>query len=129
MDVPNQDDPFRRLIKVVECLRSDQGCPWDREQTMKTMIEEIQEETEEVVEAVRKQDMENLKEELGDYLLQGVFYAQLASEKGLFDIDDVLDGISDKLVRRHPHVFGDVEIETVDEVLEQWETIKASEKS
>jgi len=127
MDVPNEENPFRRLIKIVKCLRSEQGCPWDREQTMETMIEQIQEETEEVVEAVRQQDMENLKEELGDYLLQGVFYAQLASEKGFFDIDDVLDDVSDKLVRRHPHVFGDVEIETVDEVLEQWETIKASE--
>lgn len=128
MDVPEHPDPFRRLVEIVQVLRSDDGCPWDREQTMESMVEHIREETEEVVEAVESGDMENLKEELGDVILQAVFYAQLADERDLFTVDDVLNRIGNKLVSRHPHVFGDMELNTAEEVLDQWEEIKAKEK-
>lgn len=117
------DDPFENLVDLVEYLRSEEGCPWDRKQTMESMIECLREESEEVVEAVENDDMDNLEEELGDFLLQGVFYAQMAREEELFDVHDVLERLNRKLVKRHPHVFGDEEAE---EALESWENVKAS---
>ncbi|MFB6356930.1 MAG: MazG nucleotide pyrophosphohydrolase domain-containing protein [bacterium] len=123
----NEGDRFRRLVRIVEVLRSEDGCPWDRKQTMESMVESLQEESREVVEAVRAGDMDNLKEELGDFILQGVFYAQMADEREMFDIDDVLDSINQKLVERHPHVFGEDEIETAEEALEIWEDVKEFE--
>lgn len=119
------DDPFENLVDLVEYLRSEEGCPWDRKQTMESMIECLREESEEVIEAVENDDMDNLEEELGDFILQGVFYAQLAREQGLFDVNDVLERLNRKLVRRHPHVFGDDEAENTEEALESWEDVKS----
>jgi len=120
------DDPFENLVELVRYLRSEDGCPWDREQTMESMIENLREESEEVVEAVKNDDMDNLEEELGDFILQGVFYAQMAREQDLFDIEDVLERLNRKLVRRHPHVFGEEEAENADEAIEQWDEVKQS---
>ncbi len=110
-------------------LRAPDGCPWDREQNFDTIKRYTLEETYEVIDAIERRDWENLREELGDFLLQAVFHAQMASEQGLFNIDDCLRSINEKLVRRHPHVFGDVEANTPDEVLKNWDEIKAQEKS
>jgi MazG family protein len=109
-------------------LRAPGGCPWDREQSFDTIKRYTLEETYEVIDAIERRDWENLREELGDFLLQAVFHAQMASEQGLFDIDDCLRAINEKLIRRHPHVFGDVDATTPDEVLKNWDQIKASEK-
>ncbi len=118
-----------RLIRVMERLRSPDGCPWDRKQTHKSLERYILEEAYEVVDAIHSGDHAHLKEELGDLLLQVVFQAQIASEEGRFTIDDVADGIADKLIRRHPHVFGEKEgITTPEEVEVAWEEIKRAEK-
>lgn len=109
-------------------LRAPDGCPWDREQTFDTIKRYTLEETYEVLDAIERQDWDNLREELGDFLLQAVFHAQMASEQGLFNIDDCLRSINEKLIRRHPHVFGDVEANTPAEVLRNWDQIKAQEK-
>lgn len=119
--------PFERLVELVEYLRSEEGCPWDREQTMESMIECLEEETEEVIRAVRRGDMENLREELGDLILQGVFYAQLARDRDLFDIEDVLRDLNRKLVRRHPHVFGEAVAENPEQALARWRESKHRE--
>ncbi len=116
--------PFGQLVELVAYLRSEEGCPWDRRQTMESMIECLKEEAGEVVEAVEAGDMENLREELGDLILQGVFYAQLARERGLFDVEDVLEDLNAKLVRRHPHVFGEAVAENPREAIEHWEDVK-----
>ena len=122
----DEDDPFDDLVDLVRYLRSEEGCPWDREQTMETMVEHLREESEEVVQAVENDDMDNLEEELGDFILQGVFYAQIAREEGLFDIEDVLERLNRKLVQRHPHVFGEEEAQNAEEAIEQWENVKGS---
>lgn len=109
-------------------LRAPDGCPWDREQNFDTIKRYTLEETYEVIDAIERRDWENLQEELGDFLLQAVFHAQMASEQGLFNIDDCLRSINEKLIRRHPHVFGDVQADTPDEVLKNWDQIKAEEK-
>ncbi len=119
---------FRRLVEVVARLRSPEGCPWDRKQTHRSLARHMVEEAHEAVEAISRGDMEGLCEELGDLLLQVVFHAQLGSEEGLFHVRDVIQGIVDKLVRRHPHVFGRDRAETPEEVLARWERIKAGEK-
>ena len=109
-------------------LRAPDGCPWDREQTFDTIKPYTLEEAYEVLEAIDNRDWPELKGELGDLLLQVLFYSQLASEEGYFSVDDVLDRLATKLVERHPHVFGDVKAETTGEVLRNWEAIKAQEK-
>jgi MazG family protein len=109
-------------------LRAPDGCPWDREQTFSTIKRFTLEETYEVLEAIDSQDYPALCEELGDLLLQPVFHAQMASEQGLFDIADSLRSINEKLIRRHPHIFGSVEANTPDQVLKNWDAIKAEEK-
>lgn len=112
-------------------LRSPQGCPWDREQTFTTLAPMLLEEAYEAfeaVEAAREGRPENLREELGDLLFQIVFYAQIASERGEFTINDVTDAIHSKMVRRHPHVFGDVKVRDNEELLRNWEAMKAEEK-
>lgn len=119
--------PFEQLVELVAYLRSDEGCPWDREQTMSSMVECLREETREVVEAVEAGDMENLREELGDLILQGVFYAQLAREEDLFDIEGVIRDLNAKLVRRHPHVFGEAVADNPREAIDHWETVKGDE--
>ncbi len=109
-------------------LRAPGGCPWDREQTFDSIKPYTLEEAYEVLEAIDNRDWEELKGELGDLLLQVLFYAEMAQEQGSFSIDDVLDRLSNKLVDRHPHVFGDVKAETSAEVLRNWEALKAEEK-
>jgi MazG family protein len=105
------------------------GCPWDREQTHRTLVPYLIEETYEVVEAIEGNDLDALCEELGDLLLQIVFHAQLATETGKFSVADVVDALSNKMVRRHPHVFGDAVIEDVDAQWRNWEKLKAQEKT
>ncbi|MDY4812540.1 MAG: MazG nucleotide pyrophosphohydrolase domain-containing protein, partial [Ruminococcus sp.] len=108
---------FQDLIEIMKMLRAPGGCPWDREQTHKSIRQNFIEETYEVIEAIDTEDRELLKEELGDVLLQVVFHSEMESEKGSFDINDVCDGICKKLIVRHPHIFSDVKADTTDEVL------------
>src|SRR5689334_25108958 len=109
-------------------LRAPGGCPWDREQSFDSIKPFTLEETYEVLEAIDNRDWDELTGELGDLLLQVLFYAEMAQEEGHFSIDDVLDTLSDKLVSRHPHVFGDVEANTSEQVLKNWQALKAEEK-
>jgi tetrapyrrole methylase family protein / MazG family protein len=119
---------FARLVEIMARLRSPQGCPWDREQNFDTIKPYLLEETYEVLGAIDARDFEGLAEELGDLLLQSVFFAQMASEEGRFDIADSLEAINSKLIRRHPHVFGSGDAKTADDVKQRWEEIKAEEK-
>ena len=116
------------LLKIMELLRSPGGCPWDAEQTHESIRNSLIEETYEVIEAINKKDRELLLEELGDVLLQVVFHAQMEKEKESFDFSDVCDGVSKKLVERHPHVFGSVIVENTDDVLKNWDDIKRKSK-
>ncbi|MEB3226374.1 MAG: nucleoside triphosphate pyrophosphohydrolase [Synechococcus sp.] len=120
---------LQHLIEVVAQLRSpDGGCPWDLEQTPQTLIPYVIEEAYEVVHALRQDDQQAIAEELGDLLLQVVLQAQIAQEYGHFSLQEVAEGISNKLIRRHPHVFGETKANTIAEVRQNWETIKAQEK-
>jgi tetrapyrrole methylase family protein/MazG family protein len=119
---------MEELLEVIRTLRSEQGCPWDREQTHESLKRNLLEETGEVLEAIDEQDPEGLCEELGDVLLQVVMHARIAEEEGTFTFDDVVSGLTRKLVRRHPHVFGNVAVNDTAEVLENWEAIKRQEK-
>jgi len=119
---------FERAVQIMARLRAPGGCPWDREQTFDTIKPYTLEETYEVLEAIDNRDWPELTGELGDLLLQVLFYSQMASEEGHFSVDDVLDRLSDKLVDRHPHVFGEVKADTPAEVLRNWEALKAQEK-
>jgi len=123
-----QGERLLDLIRVMARLRGPGGCPWDREQTHRTLARHLLEETHEVLEAIDADDHERLREELGDVLLQVVFHSQMAADDEAWDVDDVARGIVEKLIRRHPHVFGDVEVSGADEVLVNWERIKAEEK-
>jgi len=116
------------LIKIMHVLRSPGGCPWDREQTHQSLARNLLEEAHETLEAIDSSDPERLREELGDLLLQVVFHSEMAMQEGTFDIDDVAEGITAKLIRRHPHVFGDVSVDSAAEVLVNWERIKTEEK-
>lgn len=116
------------LLEIMRILRSENGCPWDREQDHKSIRKDFLEETYEVVEAIDTEDSELLLEELGDVLLQVVFHSRIDEEKGGFDFGDVADGICQKLIVRHPHVFGDVTAETSGEVLKNWNNIKQQTK-
>jgi MazG family protein len=120
---------FERLVEIMATLRGPEGCPWDREQDLDSLRPMLIEEVYEVIDAVDSRDFPGLAEELGDLLLHVVFHARLAEEDGRFTIDDVLGGISEKLVRRHPHVFGDDPASTSEEVLRSWEEIKKKEKA
>ena len=119
---------YQDLLHIMELLRSPGGCPWDREQTHASLRRNFLEESYEVVEAIDRGDPSGLCEELGDALLQVVFHAQLEAEQGSFTMEDVVDGICKKLVFRHPHVFGSVRVENVDEELDRWEALKRAEK-
>jgi len=119
---------FETLVGLMARLRAPGGCPWDREQTIRSLRPYLIEEAYETLDAIEREDWQDLPDELGDVLLQVVFQAQIASEEGLFEIGDVIDAISEKLIRRHPHVFGDENAETSGRVLERWEQIKAQEK-
>lgn len=116
------------LVKIMEILRSPEGCPWDREQTHKSIRNNLIEETYEAVEAIDTENSELLCEELGDVLLQVVFHSQLEKEQGGFDFSNVVDGVAKKLIERHPHVFGDVIVKNSSEVLENWDVIKRRTK-
>lgn len=116
------------LVRVMARLRGPGGCPWDHEQTHATLARHLLEETHEVLDAIDADDRELLREELGDVLLQVAFHAQIAADDGAWDVDDVAEGIVRKLIRRHPHVFGTVEVSGADEVLLNWERIKTEEK-
>lgn len=116
------------LLEIMTMLRSPNGCPWDREQDHNSIRANFIEETYEVLEAIDNEDIENLREELGDVLLQVVFHTEMEREKGVFDFDDVCHDICHKLIIRHPHVFADVSADTPEEVLKNWEAIKAKTK-
>jgi MazG family protein len=119
---------FERAVAIMSRLRAPGGCPWDREQTFDTIKRYTLEETYEVLEAIDNRDWRELPGELGDLLLQVLFYAEMAKEEGHFSIDDVLDTLSNKLIHRHPHVFGDVEAKDSAQVLKNWEELKQQEK-
>jgi MazG family protein len=121
-------DAIRRLLGIMDKLRDPGGCPWDREQTLRTLTPYLLEEAHEVIEAIETGDVAHHREELGDLLFQVVFQARIAREEGKFDFADVCDSISDKLTRRHPHVFGDVSVSGSTEVVKNWERIKAEER-
>ncbi len=119
---------FARLVEIMAQLRAPGGCPWDREQNFSTIKPYLLEETYEVMDAIDARDWDGLADELGDLLLQPVFFAQMAQEEGLFDIADALNAINSKLIRRHPHVFGAGDAKTADDVKRRWDEIKAEEK-
>jgi MazG family protein len=121
-------DRLLDLVRVMARLRGPGGCPWDHEQTHRSLARHLLEEAHEALDAIDAGDRDLLREELGDVLLQVVFHAQMAADDGAWDVDDVAEGIVRKLIRRHPHVFGDVEVAGADEVLVNWERIKAEEK-
>lgn len=120
---------FEKLVEIMATLRGPNGCPWDKQQDFNSLKPMLVEEVYEVLEAVENNDSDGMSEELGDLLLHVVFHAQLGKESGLFDIDTIVGKISDKLVRRHPHVFGDESASTPEEVIKNWEAIKAQEKA
>ena len=119
---------FQDLLNIMEKLRSSNGCKWDQEQTHKSLRPYVIEEAYEVIEAIDEGSMNKLREELGDLLLQIIFHAQLTKEQGTFDITDVIDEVAAKMIRRHPHVFGDVVVNSSQDVVNNWEKIKSQEK-
>jgi tetrapyrrole methylase family protein/MazG family protein len=125
-------ESFNKLRETVRHLRAEDGCPWDREQSHESLKPEVIEEAAEVICGINVYEQtgnyENLKEELGDLLLQIVMHAQIAEEEGIFTLDDVISGITEKMVRRHPHVFGNKKVSGSEEVLVNWEEIKRKEK-
>lgn len=127
-DPPSSSDPLIRLREIVRRLRAPGGCPWDREQTHESLIPHVIEEAYEVAEAIRAGDPALICEELGDLLLQPVLHAEIAAETGAFDLDRMAHELSEKLIRRHPHVFGEADVTTSAGVLTQWDAIKREEK-
>src|SRR5215470_7087254 len=126
--MPSTRERFERAVSIMARLRAPGGCPWDREQTFDSIKPYTLEETYEVLEAIDARDWDELTGELGDLLLQVLFYSEMAQEQGSFSIDDVLDRLSTKLIDRHPHVFGDVKAEAASDVKRNWEVLKAEEK-
>ena len=126
--MPSTGERFERTVAIMERLRAPGGCPWDQEQTFDSIKPYTLEETYEVLEAIDNRDWPELAGELGDLLLQVLFYAEMAKEQSSFSIDDVLDRLSTKLIHRHPHVFGDVKADTAAEVKRNWEAIKVEER-
>lgn len=120
---------FEEFVSVVETLRSEKGCSWDRKQTFESLKPCLKEETGEVVKAIDHKDMENLREELGDLLFHVVMYSQIAKEQGYFGLEDVVDTVCEKMIRRHPHVFGDRKALSPEESLNLWNEIKKQEKN
>ena len=120
---------MERLIDIVAVLRSENGCQWDREQTHKSLRPNMLEEAYEAVDAIDDNDMANLREELGDVLLQVVLHSQIAKDEGDFNIEDVAKELADKLIHRHPHVFGNTKVQSTDEILSNWDKLKKEEKT
>ena len=128
--VEGRPHDIKELLEVVEVLRSEKGCEWDRAQTHETLKRCLRDESQEVIDAIDKNDDENLCEELGDLLLQVLMNAQVAKERGAFDFSKVVQGLTDKLIRRHPHVFGDEDRpSTPEESLKLWKKVKEIEKA
>lgn len=125
MKYPN----LEKLVDIIAVLRSENGCPWDREQTHKTLRPNMLEEAYEAVDAIDDGDVANLREELGDVLLQVVLHAQIAKDNNEFDIEDVAKELSDKLIHRHPHVFGNAHVDSADDVVTNWDKLKKEEKT
>ncbi|MBO4675401.1 MAG: MazG family protein [Elusimicrobiaceae bacterium] len=119
---------FADLVETFAVLRGPNGCPWDKKQTHESLIKNLREETEELIAAIEKKDPENMKEELGDVLLQVLMHAQIAKEEGLFSVEDVIQGLYDKLHYRHPHVFGNVKAKSAEEALAVWKEMKKKER-
>ncbi len=120
---------FDELVETFAILRGPNGCPWDKKQTHESLIKCLKDESQELIDAIEKKDDENMKEELGDVLLQVLMHSQLAAEEGKFTIQDVMDGLYDKLHRRHPHVFGDhAKAATAEEALAVWREMKKKER-
>lgn len=120
---------FEDLVKIMATLRSPEGCPWDRQQTHQSLLPYLVEESHEYIDAAQANDKVHMAEELGDVLFQVVFHSQVAKENNDFSIDDVVQGICEKMIRRHPHVFGDAKVDDASEVTRRWERIKAAEKN
>lgn len=127
-DPRSAGEKFARLVEIMARLRSPEGCPWDRRQTFDSLKPYLLEETYEALDAVDRGDWQGLAEELGDLLLEVAFFSQIAAERGLFTIEQALDAIIGKLIRRHPHVFGDAAASTPEEVKQRWDQIKADER-
>lgn len=125
----NKKYTYEDFLKIIAQLRAPGGCPWDQKQTHESLKDCLLEESQEVLEAIDNKDDDNLCEELGDVLLQVVMHAQIAAEEGRFTMEDVVQGVSEKMVRRHPHVFGDVKVDSVEEGLDLWNMIKQQEKA
>ncbi len=126
---PHVGAAFERLVEIMTRLRSPGGCPWDREQTFDTIKPYLLEETYEVMDSIDARDWDGLADELGDLLLQVVFFSQMAKEAGYFDVSHAIEAINSKLIRRHPHVFGEGEAKTAADVVRKWDEIKAGEKA
>lgn len=122
------DKAFNRLIDTLQKLRGPNGCPWDKAQTHQSLIKCLKEESQEVINAIEKKDDENLKEELGDLLLQALFHALIAEEEKRFTLQEVIEGLNKKLISRHPHVFGTAKAATPEEALAQWKASKLKER-
>lgn len=119
---------FDELTEIIKILRSPEGCPWDREQTLYSLKSAMMEEAAELLDALDNKDIENIKEELGDLLLHVVIHSRIAYEDGLFDIEDVIDNLNEKLIRRHPHVFANEKIHSSAAVIKRWDEVKAAEQ-
>ena len=122
-------EEFKELVEVIARLRAKDGCQWDREQTHSTLRPNMIEEAYEVVDAIDDNDLKHLQEELGDVLLQVLLHSQIASEEGAFSIEDVSRELKEKLIHRHPHVFGNVKVNSTDDILNNWDKLKAEEKT
>ncbi len=120
----NEKEGFEKIVQIMKILRSENGCPWDRSRNLSNLRENIIEEAYELVDAITKNDVENIKEEVGDLLLQSVFVSQIMEEKGVFDIYEALNSLSKKLIERHPHVFGNRKAKTPEEAKASWDSVK-----
>lgn len=127
-NVSDKKYSYEDFLEIIAKLRAPDGCPWDQKQTHESLRECLLEESQEVIDAINSKDDDNLCEELGDVLLQVVMHAQIAAEEGRFTMSDVVQCVSEKMVRRHPHVFGDVKVSSVEEGLDLWNAIKQQEK-
>ncbi len=120
----NKKESFEKIVQIMKILRSENGCPWDRSRNLSNLRENIIEEAYELVDAITKNDVENIKEEVGDLLLQSVFVSQIMEEKGVFNIYEALSSLSKKLIERHPHVFGEKKVKTPEEAKASWDSVK-----
>lgn len=127
-NVSDKKYSYEDFLEIIAKLRAPDGCPWDQKQTHESLRECLLEESQEVIDAINNKDDDNLCEELGDVLLQVVMHAQIAAEEGRFTMNDVIQCVSEKMIRRHPHVFGDVKVSSVEEGLDLWNAIKQQEK-